>query len=111
MWRKRFKEILRVETYAQQGQTISLQGQKMELARGQRARPCTLPERSVVEALARLLTLDFAVASRLQLVPATVQTVTSPNFNLTNFVGVKVSHIPVGPDGLALMANSLCRGR
>ena len=59
------EESHRAETDAQQGQRIAQQGQKMEVARRQPVLPRTLPERSIVEALAGLralaglLTLDL----------------------------------------------------
>jgi len=55
------RECHRAETIAQQDQRITQQGQKMEAAGRQSVLPCRLHERSIVEALAGLLTLDLSV--------------------------------------------------
>ena len=58
------REAHRAETHPQQGQRITQQGQEMDAARGQSVLPYTLHKRSIVEALAGLLTLDFVCTTK-----------------------------------------------
>jgi hypothetical protein len=72
-----YSETYRAETYAQQNQKIA-----------QQDRRCTLRERSSVETLAGLLTLDLPMLQKYVSTLNTANGEYPPNFNLTTTVKV-----------------------